>query len=105
MRRFNYEDNNEEYRKEVDNFFRELGDESAVTPDEYEAMMQEEQAYNNLQYQLVRQELNHRLLRTAVRMAENSFWWRFYSLGTRLQMIDRAYRKLKKLEEQSDAKI
>jgi len=103
MRRFNYEDNNEEYRKEVDNFFRDIGNESDITQEEYEAIMREEQEYVDLQHQIIRQELNHRLLRTAIRMVENSFWSRFYSFGTRLQMIDKAYRKLKKLEEQSDA--
>lgn len=100
MRRFNYDDN-DEHRKEVDNFFGELDgyDGQAMTPEEYEAIVREAQEAQDLQYKLVRQEFNHRLLRTAVRMAENSFWWKFYSLGTRLQMIDRAYKKLRKLEE------
>lgn len=106
MRRFNYDDSNEEYRREVDRFFGEIGGEEAIlTPEEYEAAMQEEQAIYNLQQKLVQQELNHRLLRTAIRMVDNSFWSKFYSLGTRLQMIDKVFKRLKKLEEQSDAKI
>lgn len=100
MRQFNYDENEEHHRREVDNFF---GDD--LEKDEFEAVLKEEQAALDLQYKLVRQELNHRLLRTAVRLAEKSFWWRFYSLATRLSMIDKAYKKLKKLEEAENADV
>lgn len=90
MRRFNYDDN-EEYRKEVDNFF---GDEEMSLGD-----YKEEKTIFDFQFNLAQQELNHRILRTAVRMSENSFWWRFYSLSTRLQIIDRTFKRLRKLED------
>lgn len=105
MRRFDYDDNNEEYRREVDKFFGGYGDESEITPEEYDEIIREEQAYNNLQYKLVKQELNHRIMRTAIRMAENSFWWKFYSHDTKLNVIDKVYKKIKNLEEQPDADV
>ena len=86
MRRFNYDDN-EEYRKEVDNFF---GDEEMSLGD-----YKEEKTIFDFQFNLAQQELNHRILRTAVRMSENSF----YSLSTRLQIIDRTFKRLRKLED------
>lgn len=99
MRRFNYDDSNEEYRKEVDRFFGEIGDEAVLNQKEYETVMKEEQAIYDFQQKLTQQEFNHRLLRTAIRMVNDSFWSKFYSLGTRLQMIDKVFKRLKKLEE------
>jgi len=95
MRRFNYEDN-EEYREDVDKFFSE---EAELTPEQYRAIMEEEQAYQQMQVRLVYREFNHRVLRSAIRLCEKSFWWWFYSQDTRLRLVDKAYKRLKKLEE------
>lgn len=96
MRRFNYEEN-DDYREEVDKFF---SDEAAeLTPEQYKAIMEEEQALQQMQIRFVYREFNHRVLRSAVKMCESSFWWRFYSQDTKLRMIERAYKRLKKLEE------
>lgn len=98
MRRFNYDDN-EEYREDVDNFFD--GDQGqGMSPEEYKALMEEELKLQQWQISLVYRDLNSRVLRTAIKMCERSFWWRFYSHDTRLRMIDKAYKKLKNLEEQ-----
>ena len=96
MRRFNYEDN-DDYREEVDKFFSEDGD---LTDEQYKAIMDEEQAMQQVQIKFVSRELNHRVMRTAIRTCEKSFWWWFYSQATRLQMIDTAYKQLRKLEEE-----
>ena len=97
MRRFNYDDN-EEYREDVDKFFAE-GQED-LSPEQYKAIMEQEMAIEQLQIRFVYRDLNHRVLRTAIRMCEKSFWWWFYSQDTRLRMIDRAYKRLRKLEEE-----
>lgn len=96
MRRFDYDDN-EEYRDDVDKFFD--SDDDEVTPDEYKAMIAEEQEMQAAQIDLVHRDLNQRLLFRVTRMLEKSFLWRFKSLDARLDMIARTYRKLKKLEE------
>ena len=97
MRRFNY-DENDEYREDVDKFFGE--DQQDISDAEYKAIMEQEQAIQQLQIRFVYRDLNHRMLRTAIRMCEKSFWWWFYSHNTRLKMIDKAYKQLRKLEEE-----
>jgi hypothetical protein len=99
MRRFDYDDN-DEYRREVDNFFGggDDGDEG-LTPEEYKSIVQDEKNIIEQQLNIAQQELNHRILRAAIRFVENSFWWRFYSVDTRLMQIEKVYRKLRRLEE------
>lgn len=91
MRRFDYDDN-EDHRKEVDNFFSN----DELTPEDYEQFINDEKF--DVEFKIVNQEMNHRLLRTSVKIAENSFFWKFYSLDTKLQMIDKIYTKLRILE-------
>lgn len=100
MRRFNYEDN-EDYREDVDNFFGS-GDENIgdLTPEDYKMMMESESFLEDVQVQIVYRDLNHRILRAAVKVCEKSFWWRFLSIDTRLKHIDATYKQLKKLEEE-----
>lgn len=98
MRRFNYDDN-EEYREDVDKFFSEE-DQAELTDEQLKAIMEEEQQMQQLQIRFVYRDLNHRILRSAIRLCEKSFWWWFYSQETRLKMIDRTYKKLRKLEEE-----
>ncbi len=99
MRRFDYDDN-EDYREDVDNFFGdgEEGD-ASITPDEYKAIVQEEQAMQQLQIDLVYRELNDRLMFRAVKMLEKTFWWKFYSLDKKLRIIEKTCRRLKKISE------
>jgi hypothetical protein len=99
MRRFNYDDN-EEYRDDVDKFFQ--NDMDDVTPEEYKMIMEQEGVFEDLQLQVVNRDLNNRLLRAAVRICEKSFWWRFYSLNTRLNQISIVYKHLKNLEEEKE---
>ena len=96
MRRFNYEDN-DEYREDVDKFFSEEATE--LTPEQYKALMEEEQAFQQMQIKFVNREFNNRVLRSAIKACENSFWWRFYSQDTKLSLIEKAYKRLKKLED------
>lgn len=104
MRRFNYEDN-EDYREDVDKFFAEsMGNQNFgdLTDEEYKMMMENESIFEDMQVQIVYRDLNHRILRAAVRVCEKSFWWRFLSIDTRLKHIDATYKHLKKLEEEEE---
>jgi hypothetical protein len=102
MRRFDYDDNNEENREDVDKFFGgegEGGDRNYLTPDEYKAIMQEEMQLQQINLHLIARDLNDRLMFRIVRMLEKSFWWKFYSLNKKLRMIKNAYTELKRLSE------
>lgn len=93
MRRFNYEENDDNYREEIDNFFSDHRD---ITDEQFKA----EEQMQEVQIKFVSRELNHRVLRTSIRTCEKSFWWWFYSQTTRLKMIEIAYKQLRKLEEE-----
>lgn len=99
MRRFDYDDN-EDYREDVDNFFDGEGDEAeGITPEEYRSIVKEEQQMQQMQLGLVHRELNDRLMFKTIKMLERGFWWRFYSVDTKLKMIEKAYRRMKKINE------
>lgn len=99
MRRFDY-DENEDYQDGVDNFFDEEDEDfEDVTPEWTKAMVEEDIKIQQLHVSLAYRELNDRLLANAIQVVENSFWWKFYSLSTRLKMISQAYETLKTLEE------
>lgn len=89
MRRFDYDDN-EDHREGVDNFFD--GDEDP----ELRAMIESEA----MQFQVATRDLGDRFLFRVVRSLEKSFFWRFYSLETRLRMVEEAYRRLAKLRDE-----
>lgn len=94
MRRFNYDDN-DEYKEDVDAFFK---DDSEDISQEYAAIAAaEEREIQEIQFKFVVRDLNHRLMRTAIRTCEKSFWWQFYSQDTKLNLIDKTYKKLIKL--------
>ena len=92
MRRFNYEDN-DDYREDIDKFFNE-----EEIPDIDEEQLQALMEQEDIQIEFVYRDLNHRLLRTAIRTCEKSFWYWFCSQNTRLKMIEKAYEALKNLE-------
>lgn len=93
MRRFNYEDN-DEYRKDVDHFFNE----DDLSRDDYEAIIDEIETHQ-LEVKFVARDLNYRILRAAVKTCEKSFFWRFYSQDTRLELISKTYKCFRELEE------
>lgn len=97
-RRFNDEEPDD--REDVDNFFNDGQPESMLTPEEYKKLAEEEQAIQNQQIAIVHRDLNRKLLARAITLCENSFWWRFYSLETRLSQVSTTYKRLKKLEEE-----
>ena len=101
MRKFNYEDN-DDYRDEVDKFFSHNNgneEEQELTNEEYQAIIEEEQAIQQAQIDFVSRELNHRVIRMAIRTCEKSFWWRFYSQNTKLRLIEQAYYRIRSFDE------
>lgn len=99
MRRFNYEDN-DEYREDVDKFFSEEQAEGDLSDEDYKIIMEEEKAMQQMQINFVNRDLNHRILRTAIRTCEKSIWWWFSKHATKLKMIQTAYKQFRKLEEE-----
>lgn len=91
MRRFDY-DENDEFREDVDKFFDE-------NSDNYDDFLAEEFALQEAKLGIQHREMDLRLMRTAIKVCENTFMWSFYSLPTRLKMISDTYKKLRKLEE------
>ena len=83
MRRFDFDENEDD----VDKFF----DENAENDDVSEMQIELSFAYRDL---------NQKLLKNVIKVCEKSFWWKFYSLTTRLMMIRGTYENLKKLEEE-----
>ncbi len=78
MRRFDYDDN-DDYREDVDGFNDGEESDDDINPEEYRAILEEEQAIQQLQLEIVNRELNDRLIYNTIKMLEKGFWWRFYS--------------------------
>lgn len=104
MRRFESEDFDDQ--EEVNNFFDMNSDEDGdgfprdpdeLTDEEYEEMMQRQDAINIMQLELVSEELNQRLLSTAARICEKSWFWKFRSHQTQLKMIKKTYIALNRM--------
>jgi hypothetical protein len=88
MRRFDY-DNSDEYRDDIDQFFGDEDDD-----EEYELGVIE-----MLQANFVAFDLNRKLLKTAIKMAERSFLWRFWPIRWKLKAISDTYYTLNSLVE------
>jgi hypothetical protein len=97
MKRFNFDDE-EVFENDPSEDDGPTGDEQVLTPEEYKALIDEEQEFQRAQIILVNRDLNHRLLGRVIKMLEKSFWWKFYSLKKRLDMIDLTYNRLLSLE-------
>lgn len=85
MRRFDFEENNDENKDDVDKFFDENEDEVSDV---------------QIELSFAYRDLNQKLLSNVIQVCQKSLFWRFYSLTTRLMMIRVAYENLKKLEEE-----
>ena len=98
MRRFNYEDN-EEHREDVDKFFSEndFTEEELRSLNEFE---ENEFLQQEMQMKFIEQEFNLKLLRTALRMCEKSFWWTFYTPKARMNILLDTYEAIKMVSEE-----
>lgn len=96
MKRFDFEDDEENDDEEEDIF-----DEGSnpMTPKEYRELLAEERALEQETVELEYLGIGNKLMREAVRVCEKSFFWKFYGLQTRLDMISKAYTRLKNIRD------
>ncbi len=94
MKRFDYfEDDEENDDEESESLGRPL------TPKEYKELIEEERALQQQDVELSYIDLNQKLLQKTIKLCEKSLFWNFYSLQTKLNMISKAFLKLKNLQE------
>lgn len=75
-------------------------DEDHDDDDDFDDVYHEESKQLKLaELALVEFNLNRRILGNVVKMLENSFWWRFLSYKTKLNMIRNTYHELNNLIE------
>ena len=102
MREFDY-DGNEDFQNDIDNFWKDSDDDDEE--DEYEDDMDDgeflgyskQEVLRAMELELVEREIDLKMLKLAIEMSEKSFWWRFYSLETRLRIIAKSYLIFKSL--------
>jgi len=93
MRRFEYDDNDDFFKDDLENFFDE-------GPDDYHIPKGE--LINVLQLDLVEADLNMRLLALTVKTLEKTFLWRFRKLKTKMKMIREMYNEMVNLVDRVD---
>lgn len=96
MKRFDF-DEDDENEDDEDAFGEEMG--KPMTPKEYRDILSEERALEQETVELEYLRIGNRLMREAVRACESSILWKFYSLQTRLDMISKAYNKLRDIRD------
>ena len=95
MRNFGNEEP-DEFR--LDGFF----DMDENNQDEFEHLNDGSEIIGFAQIDLMAFQLNQKLLKKAVDLAEKSLFWRFRSLETKLKKIETIYQSLKKLLEEQE---
>ena len=70
--------NNDDGREEIESFFDET--------------LEDQQQYIDvLESQIDAKEANRKLLSSAIRVSEKSFFWKFYSLSKKLNIVKKTY--------------
>ena len=92
MRRFDYE-GNDEYQDDIDQFFDEEDDE------EY---MGDASLVEIVHTNLFSLDLNRKLLIAAIKVAEKSFFWKFWPMEWKLKAISDTYHTLDRLVDDND---
>lgn len=93
MARFNYDD-------------EDFQDENLFPDTENEANFRKsEEAFNFMQLDIVRREMNHRLLNRVIKMCENSSGWHNKGHKTRLKMIAECYSVLTGLLQEPEDEV
>lgn len=92
MKRFEFEDNDEEDEE----FEEEMN--RPISPEEYKELLAEEQALQQENVELTYMALNQKLINKAIKFCSKSFWWNFYKLDTKLDKISTVYKKFRDLQ-------
>jgi hypothetical protein len=98
MRRFDFDDEDPD-REEVERFLNSDSQEYLITPEEYKGILEEEMVLYEAKFRETSQKLKYKLLLHAIDLSKGSFLWKFYSLNTRLNHIEKIYKKLNLLLE------
>lgn len=94
MRRFNFDEDDPD-RDEIERFLEsEEGQQFVISPDQYKDLIEEELALYHVKYQHEQQKNNFKILLASINLLKKSFWWRFQSLDTKLNRIEKTYKKL-----------
>lgn len=94
MRRFEFDDEDE------DEGFPNLGpNDYLISPEEYKNILEDEIAIHNAKYYELERKMKYKVLIECINLLKNSFFWKFYSLNTRLKKIETAFTKFKLLLE------
>lgn len=98
MRRFEFEDDDPD-REEVERFLNADSQEYLVTPEEYRGILEDEMNLYEAKFRDASQKLRYKIMLHSISLLKSSFFWKFYSLNTRLNQIEKVYRKLSQLLE------
>jgi len=94
MRRFNFDEDDPD-RDEIERFLEsEEGQQFVMSPEQYKDLIEEELALYNVKYQHEQQKNNFKILLASINLLKKSFLWRFQSLDTKLNRIEKTYKKL-----------
>ena len=96
MRRFDFEDEDPD-REEVERFLNSDSQEYLITPEEYKGILEEEMDLHNAKFRDTIYNLRYKILLRSIGLLKGSFFWRFYSLNTKLSKIEQVYRKFTQL--------
>lgn len=97
MRRFNFDEDDPD-RDEIERFLEsEEGQQFVMSPEQYKDLIEEELALYNVKYQHEQQKNNFKILLASINLLKKSFLWRFQSLDTKLNRIEKTYKKLVEL--------
>jgi hypothetical protein len=96
MRRFDFE---EEEPEDYENFLNSESQEYLITPEEYKSILEQEKSLYDAKFGDTNKKLKYRILVESLRLLRSSFFWKFYSLNTKLIQIEKVFNKLKQLLE------
>jgi len=95
MRRHNYDE--DDFKDE--DFPDVGGDGEQELNAEYLAILEKRELIEAVKLQIIQKELNFAILAKTVRYLEKTWFWRFKSLGTRLNLIVETYQTFKALTD------
>lgn len=92
MRRFDFDNDDD------DENFSNLGpNDYLISPEEYKNILEDELALHNSKYIELEKKMKYKILIECINLLKSSFFWKFYSLNTRLKKIEMAFTKFKLL--------
>jgi hypothetical protein len=96
MRRFNFDEEDPD-NDEIDHFLDPEDAQFIITPEQYKDLIEEESALYAIKLRTAEQKINFKILLISINMLKKSFWWKFKTLNTKLNNIEKTYKTLSKL--------